>query len=202
MIHPCNSDGDKELHTEHLQRLEESYTGPLRMCMPQEMGAGTQHEGGSEVTQVSAVDAKDGKAVGFTPKPFGQVIAIEELKLECKDTAQTIAKLPPPYIFAEGLKKDKKKNATCLDYKMRYCCKSNKMYRPTQLNYFDSFIPPKVPIGSSKSELEIGTDGKLKSIKITFSQSRKIRTINNYYNAQWRPQILTKEMHSIDRRWG
>ena len=46
--------------------------------MPQEMGAGTQHEGGSEVTQVSAVDARDGKAVGFIPKPFGQVIAVSQ----------------------------------------------------------------------------------------------------------------------------
>ena len=27
---PCNSDGDKELHTEHQQRLDETYTGPLR----------------------------------------------------------------------------------------------------------------------------------------------------------------------------
>ena len=44
---------------------------------------------------------------------------MEQLKLECKDTAQTIEKLPPPFIFAEGVKKDKKKNATCLDYKMR-----------------------------------------------------------------------------------
>ena len=44
---------------------------------------------------------------------------MEQLKLECKDTEQKIEKLPPPFIFSEGLKKDKKKNATCLDYKMR-----------------------------------------------------------------------------------
>merc|ERR1712142_1001685 len=59
---PCNSDGDREVHSEHQQRLEETYTGPLRICMPQEMGDKTQQEGGSEITQSSALDAIDGKA--------------------------------------------------------------------------------------------------------------------------------------------
>ena len=44
--------------------------------MPQEMGARTQQEGGSEVTTASAQDAKDGKAVGFNPEPFKQVITV------------------------------------------------------------------------------------------------------------------------------
>ena len=41
------------------------------------------------------------------------------LKLECIDTEQDILKLPPPYIFGEGIRGKNKKNATCLDYKAR-----------------------------------------------------------------------------------
>ena len=41
------------------------------------------------------------------------------LKLECVDTEQDIVKLPPPYIFGEGIRGKNKKNATCLDYKAR-----------------------------------------------------------------------------------
>ena len=41
------------------------------------------------------------------------------LKLECIDTEQDIIKLPPPYIFGEGIRGKNKKNATCLDYKAR-----------------------------------------------------------------------------------
>ena len=40
-------------------------------------------------------------------------------KLECIDAEQEIAKLPPPYIFGEGLRGKNRKNATCLDYKTR-----------------------------------------------------------------------------------
>ena len=39
------------------------------------------------------------------------------------------------------------------------------MYRPTKLEYFDSFIPPAVPVGPAKSELKIGTDGVLTEVK-------------------------------------
>ena len=45
--------------------------------MPADMAGTTQHEGGSEWTQVSALDAKNGKAVGFTPNPFSQVIQVK-----------------------------------------------------------------------------------------------------------------------------
>ena len=40
-------------------------------------------------------------------------------KLECLDRDQEVAKLPPPYIFGEGIRGKNKKNATCLDYKAR-----------------------------------------------------------------------------------
>merc|ERR1712142_606054 len=59
---PCNSDGDREVHSEHQQRLEETYTGPLRICRPEEFGGDkSQQEGGSEITQCPAEDAKEGK---------------------------------------------------------------------------------------------------------------------------------------------
>ena len=41
-------------------------------------------------------------------------------KLECLDTDQEIAKLPPPFIFGEGIRGKSRKNATCLDYKARW----------------------------------------------------------------------------------
>ena len=37
------------------------------------------------------------------------------------DTEQSLAKLPAPFIFGEGTRGQNKKNATCLDYKARYC---------------------------------------------------------------------------------
>ena len=44
---------------------------------------------------------------------------VSKTKLECYDTEQDIKKLPPPYIFGEGIRFRKKKNSTCLDYKAR-----------------------------------------------------------------------------------
>merc|ERR1719233_257912 len=164
---PCNSDGDDELHSEHQNRLMETYTGPLRICMPQEMGDKSQHEGGSEITQASAIDAKKGEAIGFLKEPFEQVIDFSQIEIRCKDEKQTIPELPPPYIFGEGIKGNPNKNATCLDYKIRYCCKSNKMYRPTEVNYFQNYLPPKLPIGPAKSEIKVETSGSLKRMNMT-----------------------------------
>ena len=90
--------------------------------MPQEMGEKSQHEGGSEVTQVSAIDAKNGEALGVLPEPFEQVIEFSQIEIKCDDEKQTIPKLPPPFIFGEGEKGKSNKNATCLDYKIRYNC--------------------------------------------------------------------------------
>ena len=42
---PCNSDGDKEVHSEHYQRLDGTLTGSLRICKPSEMVGKTQYEG-------------------------------------------------------------------------------------------------------------------------------------------------------------
>ena len=33
------------------------------------------------------------------------------------------------------------------------------MYRPTSVNVFENFIPPKLPIGTVVTVLKIGTDG-------------------------------------------
>ena len=47
------------------------------------------------------------------------VFQLSNTKLECYDTEQDIKKLPPPFIFGEGIRFRKKKNSTCLDYKAR-----------------------------------------------------------------------------------
>lgn len=73
---PCNNDGDKEVHSEHYQRLDESITGPMRICKPSEMVGKTQYAGGSEITQVSAYDAEDGNAVGSDRTLFKQVLKV------------------------------------------------------------------------------------------------------------------------------
>lgn len=94
----------------------------------------TQYAGGSEITQVSAYDAIDGNAVGADRTLFKQTLKVlshyksivlhsvhqvSNYNLECKDTEQDIGKLPPPFIFGEGMKGSSRKNATCLDYKAR-----------------------------------------------------------------------------------
>jgi len=162
---PCNSDGDLEKHSDHIQRLEETHTGSLRICMPVEYGGLPQYEGGSEVFQVSAQDAKEGTAVGYSGEKFQQVVEWDQMQIQCEDTKQTIKKLPAPFIFAEGVKDDPKKNAACLDYKMRYCCKGNAMYRPTSIDYFSGFIPPEVPIGPAKAKIAISSEGGEPSFK-------------------------------------
>ena len=73
---PCNSDGDEEVHSEHYQRLDESITGPVRICKPSEMVGKTQYAGGSEITQVSAYDATDGNAVGADRTLFKQTLKV------------------------------------------------------------------------------------------------------------------------------
>ena len=165
---PCKSTGDKEQHTEHKDYLKETYTGSLRICMPQEFGSSRpQHVGGSELTQVPAQVAKDGQAMGTEGDPFKQILHLEELKVVCKDTEQVIPKLPAPYIYGEGVEGKVKKNATCLDYKARYCCKGNRLYRPTAVSEFSNFMGPKICIGPTFGEVKTSTDGKLKEIKLT-----------------------------------
>ena len=80
---PCNNDGDKEVHSEHYQRLDESITGPMRICKPSEMVGKTQYAGGSEITQVSAYDAEDGNAVGSDRTLFKQVLKVS-FSFKCK----------------------------------------------------------------------------------------------------------------------
>ena len=63
------------------------------------------------------------------------------------DTEQSLAKLPPPFIFGEGIRGKNKKNATCLDYKARYCCKSTAMFRPTKVSFLESRVSMMMPIG-------------------------------------------------------
>ena len=63
------------------------------------------------------------------------------------DTEQSLAKLPPPFIFGEGIRGKKKKNATCLDYKARYCCKSTALFRPTKVSFLESRVSMMMPIG-------------------------------------------------------
>ena len=43
----------------------------------------------------------------------------DRLSVKCYDTRQENGKLPPPFIFGEGIKGDNSKNASCLDYKIR-----------------------------------------------------------------------------------
>ena len=76
---PCNSDGDNEVVSEHYQRLSETVSGPMRICKPEDMVEQTQYEGGSEVTQVSAYDAVEGKAIGFDQISFKQELIVSLL---------------------------------------------------------------------------------------------------------------------------
>merc|ERR1712142_717158 len=190
---PCNSDGDREVHSEHQQRLEETYTGPLRICRPEEFGGDkSQQEGGSEITQCPAEDAKEGKCMGFSSDPFVQVLkTLSPLEVQCVDQEQTIPKLPPPFIYGSGQKGKKKGKAACLDYKMRYCCKSTAMYRPTSLEIFNRFIPPKLPIGPARGSITVGDGGVLSLVDIRIfpiqgepgdtSASIKVRPVEGNY---------------------
>merc|ERR1719244_249530 len=72
---PCGSDGDLELHSQHKSYLENSQTGPLRICEPADIKI-TQQQGGSEFTQipVEEVSRGEGKGVPFDNTTFGQVL--------------------------------------------------------------------------------------------------------------------------------
>ena len=79
---PCNSGGDTEKHTDHWQRLQETETGPLRICRLNDIVLETQYEGGSEITRVSADDAKKGTALGSDGTKFKQMIEVFSLLSE------------------------------------------------------------------------------------------------------------------------
>ena len=66
------------------------------------------------------------------------------------DTEQTVAKLPAPFIFGEGIRGNNKKNATCMDYKARYCCKSTALFRPTDVSYLENKVIMTMPVGILK----------------------------------------------------
>ena len=66
------------------------------------------------------------------------------------DTEQTVAKLPAPFIFGEGIRGNNKKNATCMDYKARYCCKSTALFRPTDVSYLENKVSMTMPVGILK----------------------------------------------------
>merc|ERR1719233_1368343 len=170
---PCNTDGDTESHTSHYYRMESTYTGDLRIC-PDCQIVLTQHEGGSEITQNGACEAENGKATGFkgqTPNPFTNIFEKRgPLEIKCMHKDQNITQLPAPFIFAEGIENKKEViRPGCLDYKARYCCKGNRMYRPTPLEYFTRFIKPRLPLGPAIPVIKVGGDSVLQSATIRIS---------------------------------
>jgi len=162
---PCNSDGDTESHEEHFLSLQDTWTGSLRICKPKYL-VSTEHYGGSEITTVDAREAKAGTATGFTGKAFKQNIYISNQKLECNDENQEIMKLPPPYIFGEGIRGKNKKNATCLDYKARYCCKATALFRPMKIGYFEATIPFFLPIGIIQGSIKLDDSGLITHVNV------------------------------------
>merc|ERR1719233_2616952 len=182
---PCNTDGDTESHTSHYYRMESTYTGDLRIC-PDCQIVLTQHEGGSEITQNGACEAENGKATGFEGEAFKNIFERRGLKeIKCNHKDQNITQLPAPFFFTEGIKTEKIAiKPGCLDYKARYCCKGNRMYRPTPLDYFSRFIIPRLPLGPpklgpGKPEIKVGDDGVLQSTTITIlSPKPSIHMVN------------------------
>jgi len=166
---PCNSGGDTEKHTDHWQRLQETETGPLRICRLNDIVLETQYEGGSEITRVSADDAKKGTALGSDGTKFKQMIEHSKNQLVCKNGDQETTKLPPPFIYAEGLTTDPKENAACLDYKARYCCKSNTLYRPVPVTSFEANMPKSLPMGSATGTVVDDGNGGIQSANISIT---------------------------------
>merc|ERR1719430_2685613 len=170
---PCATDGDWEVFSNHYYRMESTYTGDLRIC-PDCQIVLTQHEGGSEITQNGACEAENGKATGFkgeTPNPFTNIFEKRgPLEIKCMHKDQNITQLPAPFIFAEGIENKKEViRPGCLDYKARYCCKGNRMYRPTPLEYFTRFIKPRLPLGPAIPVIKVGGDSVLQSATIRIS---------------------------------
>ena len=166
---PCNTKGDIEDFSNHHQILQESFTGPTRLCNIEDFAIASQHEGGSEITRVSAKAAADGTAVGSTTDLFKQNIKYGDTSIECFHKDQDQQKLPPPFIFAEGTvgKKGEKQGGQCLDYKIRYCCKGNAMYRPQNIDYYEQYIPFKLPYGPAAAQVHVDDQNATKVKEIT-----------------------------------
>merc|ERR1719430_2060044 len=176
---PCATKGDSEVFSKHYGRLATSYTGDLRIC-PDCQIVLTQHEGGSEITQIGACDAENGRATGFEGEAFTNIFKTRgPLEIQCLNKDQNITKLPAPFYFTEGIENEKKDiNPGCLDYKARYCCKGNRMYRPTPLEYFSRFIKPRLPLGPAIPDIKVGHDSVLKSATITIFPPTPYGTYN------------------------
>jgi len=140
---PCNSEYDLEEHCQHLAYLRSTKTGSYRIGQAKDI-VETQHEGGSEITQVTASEAKQGNAYGSDRKTkFIQIIKYSKTGIQCRNQDQQITQLPPPYIYNDD------RNNSCLDYKSRYCIKTTTMWRPQPLSSLDARFPPTLPIGVS-----------------------------------------------------
>merc|ERR1711915_667350 len=139
---PCYQDEENENHSKHYEALKFSYTGKYRICF-RDATASSQHVGGSEITSVDSSEAQK-EVFGWDKTQngsFKQVVSTEKFFIKCRNTNNKDTSLPAPFIFGQDL------NVTCLDYKSRYCCKSQEMWKPTDITTIESQIPPSVPIG-------------------------------------------------------
>jgi len=153
---PCTHEQEDEKFCDHYQTLKTTDTGPVRIC-PSEYIMQTQIQGGSECTQVSAERAIAGSATGFNISwPFKQIIQTSNTQVLCKNAEQVVGKMPPPYIYMD--------NTTCLDYKMRYCCKANSLFRPEFVSTYASRLPLQIPLGVCITHIKFGTNNQINSL--------------------------------------
>merc|ERR1719431_351806 len=163
---PCGSVGDLETHSQHCSYLENSQTGPLRICNAEHIKL-TQQQGGSEMTTISVDELMrgEGKGVPETNNTFGQLVERSNTRIQCQNKNQELGKLPAPFIYAEDL------GVKCLDYKQRYCCKSTALYRPQNMKIFGRFFQATIPIGPTMSMVTRDTQGNITNIRFGITNS-------------------------------
>ena len=94
--------------------------------------------------------------------------------MECLNSEQKLGRLTPPFIFGEGIRGNNRNNATCMDYKARYCCKSTAMFRPSPVSYLENKVPIMLPIGSLAGNVTLNDDGTPREILVRISASYQL----------------------------
>ena len=94
--------------------------------------------------------------------------------MECLNSEQRLGRLTPPFIFGEGIRGNNRNNATCMDYKARYCCKSTAMFRPTPVSYLENKVPLVLPVGAISGICSLDGDGSPRELWMTISPAHGI----------------------------
>jgi len=171
---PCTGECDLEHYIHHAVYENIHYGSAMRIC-PSETIKSYEVQGGNAVKNVGLEGIDSPTFVGAGGRPLKQDIAHGSHYVSCYSVKQGDNQVPAPFLHSPNCAKQTLKNVMvrdrCLDYKIRYCCDSTKMFRPSPITDFDqkfnvSFpvgaIVPVQPILDSNGNLALDIDNNIK----------------------------------------